>query len=158
MRRPNKIRRFFKWATLLSGLFLLAAWGLNHRWYLDVAGLGFFLQFRDGHTLVNWDRSFVGRISGITLNDAYGPTLTYHSDMFYRASMMLTGSSGWTIEIELWMLAAFFLIIATGLWLRDRGYPRGCCPMCGYNLAGNISGSCPECGDTSGCGGRVVRQ
>jgi hypothetical protein len=23
---------------------------------------------------------------------------------------------------------------------------RGCCPTCGYNLTGNLSGMCPECG------------
>lgn len=37
-----------------------------------------------------------------------------------------------------------------GLWLAlgpfRRKYPDGCCRRCGYNLMGNISGNCPECG------------
>ena len=29
---------------------------------------------------------------------------------------------------------------------RDRRYPPGHCLKCGYNLTGNVSGVCPECG------------
>lgn len=40
------------------------------------------------------------------------------------------------------------LAVPTGLlWWADRGYPRGRCQACGYNLAGNVSGRCPECGE-----------
>ncbi len=33
--------------------------------------------------------------------------------------------------------------------LDDLVYPRGSCQNCGYNLFGNISGICPECGDSA---------
>lgn len=29
---------------------------------------------------------------------------------------------------------------------RDHAYPPGTCRSCGYNLTGNVSGRCPECG------------
>lgn len=51
--------------------------------------------------------------------------------------------------IPLWLP---FLAIATPtalLWWRDRRpkrYPPGCCRQCGYDLTGNMSGRCPECG------------
>ncbi len=32
------------------------------------------------------------------------------------------------------------------LFRRDRRPPEGHCDLCGYNLAGNTSGTCPECG------------
>jgi predicted amidophosphoribosyltransferase len=33
------------------------------------------------------------------------------------------------------------------LWWRDRRLiPPGHCQNCGYNLTGNVSGRCPECG------------
>jgi hypothetical protein len=35
------------------------------------------------------------------------------------------------------------LLVKLGLWRRDL-YPH--CPACGYNLTGNLSGTCPECG------------
>ena len=41
----------------------------------------------------------------------------------------------------------FLMVIATSaLWWLDRRYPRGCCQRCGYDLTGNESGTCPECG------------
>lgn len=31
-------------------------------------------------------------------------------------------------------------------WDRDHRQKTGCCRHCGYNLTGNVSGVCPECG------------
>lgn len=51
--------------------------------------------------------------------------------------------------IPLWLP---LLIVATPtaiLWRRDRRpkcYPPGHCRFCGYDLTGNVSGICPECG------------
>jgi hypothetical protein len=53
---------------------------------------------------------------------------------------------GGTITVPLWI--PFLLIgLPTGwLWWRDRRrVPAGCC-ACGYDLTGNVSGICPECG------------
>jgi len=47
------------------------------------------------------------------------------------------------------MLAVFALIAVPTAWLwwRDRRrIPPGHCQKCGYNLTGNVSGRCPECG------------
>ncbi|GMU22302.1 MAG: hypothetical protein AMXMBFR13_23880 [Phycisphaerae bacterium] len=32
------------------------------------------------------------------------------------------------------------------IWDRRRRFPVGSCQACGYNLTGNVSGTCPECG------------
>ena len=37
-------------------------------------------------------------------------------------------------------------VVVAVLIARRRGYPRGCCSRCGYDLTGNESGVCPECG------------
>ncbi len=37
-------------------------------------------------------------------------------------------------------------ILAALLWWRDRRPSRGHCPTCGYDLTGNVSGMCSECG------------
>jgi len=39
-------------------------------------------------------------------------------------------------------LSSYFLY----LWWRDRPAPPGHCPQCRYDLTGNTSGVCPECG------------
>jgi hypothetical protein len=52
------------------------------------------------------------------------------------------GTPHWAIAVVLVALAAY-----TGrLWWRDRPAPPGHCPHCAYNLRGNVSGRCPECG------------
>jgi hypothetical protein len=33
-------------------------------------------------------------------------------------------------------------------WWSRRNYPAGHCQRCGYNLTGNVSGACSECGAT----------
>lgn len=32
------------------------------------------------------------------------------------------------------------------LWRSERQVKSGCCCHCGYNLTGNVTGRCPECG------------
>ena len=53
------------------------------------------------------------------------------------------------------VISDWLLILVTGIlpavWLRRLWFQRrrnrvGCCPGCGYNLTGNTSGICPECG------------
>jgi hypothetical protein len=47
----------------------------------------------------------------------------------------------------LWMPLLMVAVPTTILWWRDRRRtPPGHCRRCGYNLTGNTSGTCPECG------------
>ncbi len=52
-----------------------------------------------------------------------------------------------SILLPLW-LPFIVVTIPTSwvLWRDYRRYPRGHCQACGYNLKGNVSGKCPECG------------
>jgi hypothetical protein len=56
-------------------------------------------------------------------------------------------SSGIMVVVPIWMLLVVIAIPTAFLWVRDRRrFPRGHCQACGYNLTGNVSGVCPECG------------
>jgi hypothetical protein len=60
------------------------------------------------------------------------------------------GVSGWYIRSPFWLPAVLFVvplvpILLRGLRRRHR-LRRGLCEKCGYDLTGNISGVCPECG------------
>lgn len=50
------------------------------------------------------------------------------------------------IGLPIWMGVAFLTLIAALLAWRDRPIPHGRCRRCGYDLTGNTSGVCPECG------------
>jgi hypothetical protein len=50
--------------------------------------------------------------------------------------------------IPLWIPLVTLAVLTVILWSRARCPPRGCCQTCGYNLTGNTTGVCPECGKT----------
>ena len=46
------------------------------------------------------------------------------------------------------LAVAILLIVPATMWWRERPrFPRGHCQTCGYDLTGNVSGICPECGE-----------
>ena len=52
-----------------------------------------------------------------------------------------------SVEIPLWMLLIAIATPTAILWSRHRNRPMpGCCTKCRYDLTGNESGICPECG------------
>lgn len=66
----------------------------------------------------------------------------------------LIGLSGWKwwhwqAVIPLWLVLLCTLTPTAILAWRDRTPPRGFCTKCGYNLTGNVSGRCPERGDST---------
>ena len=71
--------------------------------------------------------------------------------MFYVYQAEWIDGRGQSGEFDLpWLcfLAAFVVVTAATaiLWHRGQRYPRGHCQVCGYDLTGNVSGVCPECG------------
>ena len=60
--------------------------------------------------------------------------------------------SFWSMEIPLWCPFVLFAAYPTIAFIRGplrryRRRKRGLCIRCGYNLEGNVSGVCPECGE-----------
>jgi hypothetical protein len=58
---------------------------------------------------------------------------------------------GWSVTVYLWgplVLCSVHLAIASirAPYARYRRRKKGLCLACGYNLEGNVSGVCPECG------------
>ena len=49
-------------------------------------------------------------------------------------------------ELPLWPGVLALGPLATLLWHLDRRRPPGACEKCGYDLSGNTTGVCPECG------------
>lgn len=60
------------------------------------------------------------------------PTKNIHSAAFYA----------WVTIMLNWPLVPIILRQIQGY----SGMPEGYCQDCGYNLTGNVSGKCPECG------------
>jgi hypothetical protein len=53
---------------------------------------------------------------------------------------------GYRFSISAGPLLLSVLVATAFLWWRDRSFGAGHCRNCGYDLSGNESGRCPECG------------
>ncbi len=117
MKRRSHTRCLLKWSCAVATGLFLAAWAFSANFSFDISSQYSF-QIEDHNLrLLLWPTP---RASGQP--DCY------------------------TIPIWIPLIAATVL---TGcLWLLDRRerMPDGYCRQCGYNLIGNISGRCPECG------------
>lgn len=53
---------------------------------------------------------------------------------------------GGRLVIPVWLLVVAVGFPTAVLWWRDRRPKAGFCKVCEYDLTGNVSGTCPECG------------
>jgi hypothetical protein len=56
----------------------------------------------------------------------------------------------WSVIVPLWLPFVLVIIPSAAGWWWTRKPPPGHCGSCGYNLTGNVSGKCPECGNEIG--------
>jgi len=155
MHRPFRFRRFAKWSCT-AGVFIAAVlfaisnlYGFGYRWISSAHVSGVFVE-RDGVILV-WN-SPLCRIDDSQLIDGWLLRKTGQDprdERLYSQYLVPYGVAqaplnvtGIPISISLFVL---FLASAV-LWLVDKPPPRGFCQDCAYDLTGNNSGICPECG------------
>jgi hypothetical protein len=149
MKRRSRTRRLFKWAGTVGCALIAVVWVLSHSGY----AVGHF-QPRGSVLLLD------GRICQP------------------RAGVMpsfFVGREGWHVfrkgelipalddlSVPLWLPMLLVLVPTAMLWWGDIGswwanrrrMPTGHCSRCGYDLTGNVSGRCPECGERLETGGR----
>lgn len=75
----------------------------------------------------------------------------------YYSSQLAGGSRITKAYLPLWIPLVLFSMYPTiafvrGPYRRHRRRKKGHCLKCGYDLTGNISGVCPECGERKGFG------
>ena len=155
MRRRRRIRRVLKWAGVAALAVIIAANIFSAWWEID-----WISPYHD-----RWISCANGTVSAefmagaprgevffiLDTTPGWAFERTSKARMTWRPSFQKVRASFrpvevWTIVVPLWMP---FLILAapTGLlWWLDRPPPRGHCQQCGYDLTGNVSGRCPECG------------
>ncbi len=164
--RPSRCRRILKRAGLVVCLLVFLVWGLSLRWEVwwntpRISGRvefgvlsGFWKQYGEewttrptgvyrGTRRAGWDaakRVFIKPASPLGFR---WPKFSQHTQRF-RSNRNV---EHYHFLIPCWLL---FLITATPtafIWWRDHSrIPPGHCQKCGYNLTGNESGVCPECG------------
>ena len=120
-------------------MVLLAAWVLSIRWTLNYAS---------GQRACSISIGCL-ELTNVSVSDARHGWLVFRHPKQGLVYWPRTVSAGWgrSIMIPLWLLIVPILIPTAVLWWRDRRPPPGHCQTCGYDLIGNVTGVCPECGE-----------
>lgn len=83
-------------------------------------------------------------------------TIPYTPEFEAKFGRLVTTT--WTFPLPL--LSALLLLLPLNCTVKGRRYRlrsfRGHCPKCGYNLTGNTSGICPECGTPVAVKAKVI--
>ena len=125
-------------------LGFLMVWTLLSLWWgVGVAYGEFFVYVSNASVRVSVPvgakRASGSKLRGVVTNKLY----SYNFIWWPRIEVYHPGRA---VAVPLWMVLATAAIPTIWLGWRERGIPPGHCQTCGYNLTGNISGRCPECG------------
>jgi hypothetical protein len=159
--KETPLRRW-RWLTragVLSIIVITLAWGASLRWHISSGGLRWWMTLDAG---------------AFTANVAYGPG-DYDSGRGPLSVIRrpLRPLHGWTwrptyfrvwrsgdigIVFPLWIPFVMGIAFTAFARRRARRASEGHCRRCGYDLTGNVSGVCPECGAVAarGAGDGVV--
>jgi hypothetical protein len=123
---------------------ILASWALSYRWTVGYVGACWDCLLTDGAVVYH---------SGISWGCTGWATGNTPAAMFWDTPLMPVvghGASGIIACFPLWLPLAVFGVPTAVLWWHawreHRRIPPAHCQHCGYDLTGNVSGRCPECG------------
>ncbi len=148
------VRRLSKWGALIAGLVVVGVFAASWFWIIFYQAHGWGLRFDEGLLTAHWGYPAEPASAG---GGPYGWTFR---PMEHRLGFRFLGPSWstWpdgrvTLYLPLWLpLSALAVATAALWWLDRRRYRPGHCTHCGYNLTGNTTGRCPECGTPARAG------
>jgi len=151
MHRPSRTRRILKWTGVGLSLLILTSWAISLKYEASVV--------ISPNWVVAFGRGFVGGgIARLNARTSFGESngLQEHSsaDLGFKwpdiAINVRTGPHDVVsfAFLPFWLVLLLTALPTAWLWHRDRRRIRpGCCIRCGYDLTGNTSGVCSECGE-----------
>jgi hypothetical protein len=131
--------------------------GMRQRNLIASGGVFYYLTYgyRDGRS---YGKKLYDDRRPLTTRDLSGIYRegTWHGFSWRGTYSRSPNASGYMTQrsVPLWMVAAAAAVLPVR-WLvlfRRRRRPPGSCATCGYNLTGNTSGVCPECGTPTTAG------
>ncbi len=141
MTRHHRLRSVLKWSSALIAVVIVGIW-VASVWFVAVTytGSSFMLGFAHGFCWFKQDAflpRWVVQWAAADHKAAYG--------MFLPEVQRQNGIL--TVGVPLWIPFVCVAALTAIFFVKDRRrIPPGHCPACGYNLTGNVSGRCPECG------------
>lgn len=137
----SRTRWIAKWTGVGACVVLLATWVMSIIWLIrfDTQAVEFLahsgcLQFTTPNPLPSRGWGLHRR--------AFGELRLWGE----LSSVNAGGRAFRTAIVPLWVPLLALAGPTIWLWRRDRRHPAGHCRKCGYDLTGNVSGVCSECG------------
>ncbi len=137
-------------AVFLAGLVIsVGVWGVSY-FSVYYRGNSFLTTAYGGHfQYLHTDQPWAERTDGENYRMGW-QVMGYHGFGTLWWPWFTLDPTYWTVHIPLWMPTVVFVFLFPYVYLplhRMRKRRRkGLCLKCGYDLTGNVSGVCPECG------------
>lgn len=166
MKRRQRLRRMLKWTCPALLVLLAGLWLISSRWFVMYGDSGndladsraWAIGLRQGTAHI----AVVDRRAERAYNDTHVDGSHHwmpHGFHFWRVRTpqpmawspeFQRDYCSWGLLVPLWIpFLACALPTAWLFWRDRRRYGPGHCRRCGYDLTGNTSGRCPECGETT---------
>lgn len=130
-----------QYGGLVASLLIVALWVFNAFCKITYLFRFSWVAIERGRMTVGWHSGKPYRSSGLRAQFKFEwPTLLtpeYHS----------IPSGAW-VTVPLWIPLLTFAAVAFVAWRSHRNRPPCVCLKCEYDLTGNVSGVCPECGES----------
>lgn len=149
-RNTSALLRIAKWSGLLACILTLIAWGLSTRrvWCYTYKGTQIILAIGRISWVHGLSLSHTQNIQGLTTQAQslkHVPTFGRRMYGFTTEFRRNPGARG--VGAPLWFLVILAVAPSAFAGYFDRRrFPPGCCLTCGYDLTGNVTGRCSECG------------
>ena len=147
MRRRRRWLWWAKWAGMLTCVAAVSLWlGFGRHWGHFVVG-PIMLSCGAGSFNVSWgdspNRDTYGAVVSLT---GWHFWVAWPSYRVVQVTLPIPATVG-ILAVPAWMVTLVVAIPTFVLFRFDRRrIPPDHCHKCGYNLTGNVSGRCPECG------------
>ena len=176
MHPPSRARRILKWTGAIACLLILVTWAASLRWgfrYHFSNGYRCVGVSTGALEISRWTCTYPKFIMawgspqnrylrartpiGLEIHRPSFQYITYRNFGFESPHKELSNPPSGTLTSVWWTIPFWLVLLLTAiptawLWHRDRRLissspDHRLCLRCGYDLTGNTSGVCPECGD-----------
>jgi len=149
IRRDSRAHRILKWVGLVVCVVIAVTWAVSLFWVFGRNNATIVGTAPNGRALIDLDGfGFYRGLFFVFLKGDYGWGTLQTGWIAVRFPLKV---SWWFAHVDkgyslpLWIPFVIVAIPTLILWRWTRFEP-GHCQTCGYNLTGNTSGICPECG------------
>jgi hypothetical protein len=142
----TRTRRILFWSCATAAMVIAVIWVVSFVWDVGYFGVGGDAGVYLGSITLGYYRSVGGGFQ-------IAPITALERKVFRFEWLPSSHTDGWTgdrrLFFPLWLLEVPLLAALLFVLWRCRRRGADECVRCGYSLVGNVSGVCPECGESA---------